>query len=127
MPKRKQLTALVGDRPGTLGDVATALGEKTVDLIAFMAVEDGNAIRVIVDKPGTAKKIFEQRGWQTVEEEIVEVTVPDRPGSLGAIAGRIGDAGINIRYAYAGSARSAAKINFYFAVDDVKAALKALR
>ena len=42
-------------------------------------------------------------------------------------ADRLGAKGINIRYAYVGQAGVARKVNFYLAVDDVKAALAALR
>jgi hypothetical protein len=48
------------------------------------------------------------------------VWVPDRPGMLG-------EAGINIRYSYPGSAGSARRVNVYFGVSDLKAALKAAR
>ena len=58
---------------------------------------------------------------------MVEVTVPDRPGALGEVADRLGEAGVNIQYAYVGTAKCASRVNLYLAVPDVKAALKALR
>jgi hypothetical protein len=129
MPKAKQISAWVEDRPGMLGRVADALGAKGISIRAFMAaVMDGKGfVRVVVDRPAAAKRIFAQHGWKTTEDEIVEVTVPDRPGSLGAIADRLGEAGINVQYAYVGTARSASRVNLYLAVPDVKAAVKALR
>ncbi len=129
MPKAKQLTAWVEDRPGILGEVASALGEKKVNILAFVAgVSDGRgAIRLIVDKPSAARKVFANHGWQTSEEDIVQVTLADKPGGLGSAAGKLGQAGINIQYAYTGSAKSATKLSTYFAVADVAAALKALR
>lgn len=129
MGKVKQISAWVEDRPGMLGQVADALGEKKVNIRAFMAaVMDGRGfIRVVVDKPGLARKILASHGWQTTEDDLVEVTIPDRPGALGAVADRLGAAGINIQYAYVGTARSASKVNLYVAVHDAAAALKALR
>jgi hypothetical protein len=129
MPKAKQISAWVEDRPGMLGQVADALGEKGVSLRAFMAaVMDGRGfIRVVVDRPAVAKKIFAAHGWKTTEDDVVEVTVADRPGALGRVADRLGDAGINILYAYVGTASSASKVNLYLAVADVKGAMKALR
>ena len=58
MPKAKQLSVWVEDRPGMLGRVAYALGAKKVNIIGFMApVADGqDAIRLVVDKPAVAKK-----------------------------------------------------------------------
>ena len=129
MPKVKQLTAWVEDRPGMLGKVASALGAKKVNILAFMAPVVGGrgALRMIVDKPAAAKKIFRENGWETSEEEVVGMTLSDKPGSLGSVATKLGQAGVNIEYAYTGSAKSAQRVNTYFAVSDVKAALKALR
>jgi hypothetical protein len=128
MPKAKQISAWVEDRPGMLGQVADALGEKGVSIRAFMAaVMDGRGfIRVVVDRPAIAKRIFAAHGWKTTDDEVIEVTVPDRPGSVGRVADRLGEAGINILYAYLGTASAAKKMNLYLAVNDVKAAVKAL-
>ncbi len=129
MARAKQISAWVEDRPGMLGQVAAALGEKRVSIRAFMAaVMDGRGfVRVVVDKPAAARRIFAAHGWQTTEDEVLEVTVPDRPGALGEVADRLGDAGINVEYAYVGTAGSARKVNLYLAVKDLGAALAALR
>jgi hypothetical protein len=129
MARAKQISAWVEDRPGMLGQVADSLGENGVSIRAFMAaVLDGKGfVRVVVDRPAAARKIFASHGWKTTEDEVVEVTVPDQPGALGAVAERLGRSGINIQYAYVGTAKSAQKVNLYLAVPDVKAALKALR
>ena len=128
MPKAKQLTAWVADRPGMLGEVGSALGAKKANIMAFMATEgDHGAIRMVVDKPAVARKVFAAGGWETTEEEVLEVTLADTPGSLGRIAQKLGEAGVNIQYAYVGSAGSARRVNAYFAVSDLKVALKAVR
>ena len=129
MPRTKQLSAWVEDRPGMLGQVADALGEARVSIRAFMAATfDGRGfVRVVVDKPAVARKVFRKHGWETTEDEVVEVRVKDRPGELGRVADRLGERGVNVLYAYVGTARSATQVNLYLAVADVKAALKALR
>jgi hypothetical protein len=129
MPRAKQISAWVEDRPGTLGKLADALGEKGVTIRAFMATSmDGRGfIRLVVDRPAVAKRVLTAHGWETTEDEVVEVTVPDKPGAVGKVADRLGEAGINVQYAYVGSAGSARTMNLYLAVPDVKAALKALR
>ncbi len=129
MPRVTQISAWVADRPGMLGEVADALGERKVSIRAFMAaVMDGRGfVRLVVDKPAAARKVFRAHGWDTTEEEIVEVTIPDRPGALGRVAERLGQAGLNIQYGYVGTAKSASKVNLYLSVGDVAGALKALR
>jgi hypothetical protein len=129
MPRARQLTISVPDRPGMLGEVATALGEKKANIQAFTAWVDGDrgSIRVVVDKAAAAKKVLAAHGWETTEEDVLEVTLTDSPGSLGRIAKKLGKAGVNIRYAYIGSAGTARRVNVYFGVSDLKAALKAAR
>ena len=129
MPKAKQLTVWVSDRPGMLGEVGSALGAKKANILAFTAWVEGDhgAIRIVVDKLAVAKKALAARGWETTEEEVLEVTLADTPGSLGRIAQKLGEAGVNIQYAYVGSAGSARRVNAYFAVSDLTVALKAVR
>jgi hypothetical protein len=129
MPKVKQISAWVENRPGTLGAVADALGAKKVDIRAFLAASlDGKGfVRVVVDRPAVARKVFESQGWKTTVDELVEVRIPDRPGALARVADRLGGAGINIHYGYVGTARSAREVSLFLSVDDPAAALRILR
>jgi hypothetical protein len=129
MPKARQLTLWVADQPGMLGEIAGALGEKKTNIVAIMGATEGGrgAVRMVVDKPATARRVFASRGWQVTEEEVVAVTLTDSPGALGRLATKLGRAGVNIEYVYAGSAGSARKLNAYLGVSDLKAALKAAR
>ncbi len=129
MPRVKQLSVWVESRPGVLGEVASALGSKKINIIAFIAppTEGRGAIRLVVDKPEAAKKVLAEGGWETTEEDIVQVTLADKPGAFGSAASKLGAIGINIQYAYTGSAKGAKKVSTFFAVADVQAALKALR
>jgi hypothetical protein len=129
MARAKQISAWVADRPGMLAKVAESLGAKGIAIRAFMAsVIDGRGfVRVVVDRPAAAKRIFLAHGWKTTEDDVVEVTIPDRPGAVAEVADRLGRAGVNIEYAYLGKAKSARKANLYLAVSDVRGAARALR
>ncbi|MBI5067609.1 MAG: ACT domain-containing protein [Deltaproteobacteria bacterium] len=129
MPRVSQLSAWMENRPGMLAQVADALGAKKVNIRAFMATAmDGRGfLRLVVDRPAVAKRVFAQHGWKTAADEVVEVTVADAPGALARVAERLGAAGVNIDYAYLGTARRTGKVNIYLAVRDAKAALRALR
>jgi len=129
MPTAKQLTVSVENRPGMLGEVGSALGAKKVNVVAFMATVDDNRgiIRMVVDRRAAAKRVFAQHGWETAEEQILEVALPDKPGSLGGIAHKLREASVNIQYAYAGLGPSARRVNVYFGVSDLKIALIAVR
>jgi len=129
MPKVKQISAWVENRPGTLGKVADALGAKKIDIRAFMAaVLDGKGfLRVVVDRPALARKVFAAQGWATTVDELVEVTVADRPGELGRVADKLGAVGINIHYGYLGTSGKRGRVSLFMAVENPAAALRALR
>jgi hypothetical protein len=129
MPRVKQISAWVEDRPGTLARVAEALGARKVDVRAFLAARmDGKGfVRVVVDRPAVARRVFTAQGWEFTEDDLVEVVVADRPGALARVADRLGAAGINIHYGYLGSARASGKASLFLAVDDPAAALRLLR
>src|ERR1700756_1971620 len=116
MPRAKQLTLNVPARPGMLGEVATALGEKKVNIVGMTAaaMQGGGMIWLVVDKTAAAKKALAQRGWDAKEDEVLAVTLSDTPGSLGRFASKLGKAGINITFAYTGTAGSARKQTGFF-------------
>jgi hypothetical protein len=125
MPRAKQLTVTVPDRPGMLGEIATALGDKKINIVGITAaaMQGGGMIWLVVDKTAAAKKVLAQHGWDTKEDEVLAVTFADRPGTLGKYATKLGKAGINITFAYTG-AGGGRKQTGYFGVSDLKAALK---
>lgn len=129
MPRAKQLTIKVPDQPGLLGEIGAALGAKKANIVALMATTEAGrgSIRLVVDRHAAAKRVFAERGWDPSEDEVLKVTLADNPGTLGRVAQKLGRAGVNIEYVYAGSAGSARRLNAYFGVSDLKAALKAAR
>ena len=128
MPRAKELKIRVEDRPGMLGEVAAALGEKKVNLRAVNAwIEDGQGVvRIVADQVGAAKRALAARGWKAEEQEVLEVEIPDKPGALGDVAAAIGRAGVNITHVYIGTA-GARKATVFMGVSDLKTALKAVR
>jgi hypothetical protein len=129
MPKATQLTVSVENRPGMLGEVGSALGAKRVNILAFMGTVTDNrgTIRMVVDNRAAAKRVFAEHGWETTEQQVLVVALPDKPGSLGRIAHKLREASVNIDYAYAGSGATARRVNAYFGVSDLKAAAIAVR
>src|SRR5713226_10218540 len=116
MPKVKQLTDWGPLLTGMLGEVGSALGVKQVNIVAFMATVADNQgiIRMIVDNRAAARRVFAEHRWETTEEEVLEVALEDKPGSLGRIAHKLREASVNIDYAYAGWGPSARRVSVYF-------------
>jgi hypothetical protein len=128
MPRAKELKIRTDDRPGLLGEIASALGEKKINIRGVNAwIEDGQAVvRLVVDKGPAAKKTLAARGWTAVEQDVLEIELADKPGTLGRAAQALGAAGINILHVYAG-AGGPRKATIFLGVPDLKAAMKAVR
>ncbi len=128
MPRAKELKFRADDRPGLLGEIAMALGEKKVNIRAINGwVENGQCVfRLIVDQGAAARRVLKARGLAAEEQEVLELELPDKPGALGAAAQRLGEAGVNISHIFVGTA-GARKASVFLAVSDLKAALKAVR
>jgi hypothetical protein len=128
MPRAKELKVRVEDRPGMLGEVASALAGKKVNIRGVNAWVEGDegVIRVVVDKVGPAKKALAARGWQVEERDVIELELADKPGTLAAAATALGEAGVNIEHVFVGVG-SARKATLFLGVSDPRAALKALR
>ena len=105
MPTSKELTIRLEDRPGTLGNACRALADRKVNILAFQSIpaEEGSSlVRLVVDNPTTAKTVFDKQGLSYTETEVAQVKLAHRPGELARAASRLGDANININYAYCG-------------------------
>ena len=129
MPKAKQLTAWVESKPGELGRIAEALGKAKVNITAFTCWSTGaeSPIHLQVSSPAKAKKVLTDLGLRITEEEVLRLTLADKPGLLGEAGKRLGQANINVDYAYASVAKGGRKADVTLAVSDLAGAAKALR
>jgi hypothetical protein len=105
MPTRKQFSVAMENRPGTLAQMCTALGERNVNILALMSVghQGKSLVRIVVDKPAPAVKALDALGWGYTQEDVLATTIANRPGTLGKVAKGLGDQGVNINYAYLGA------------------------
>jgi hypothetical protein len=129
MPKTKQLTAWVESKPGELGRIAEALGKAKVNITAFSCWSSGaeSPIHLQVSSPAKAKKVLQELGIRMTEEEVLRLTLPDKPGVLGQVGVRLGQANINAEYAFGTVAKGGKKADVVVAVADLAGAAKALR
>jgi len=100
----KDLTVQLEDRPGTLADLAEALGNAGVNIegIAGFAVPGaGGVVHLLVSDGAAARAALEGAGVGIEREaEAVIADVPDEPGALGRVARKLADAGVNVSAGY---------------------------
>ena len=128
MPATKELNIRMEDQPGRLGKVCKGLGDRGVNILGFQSVPaDGKSmVRMIVDNMNTAKAVLDREGVPYSEVSVAQVSLPNRPGELARAASQLGDAKINIDYAYCGIEPGTNKCLMFFGVKDVGRAVEVL-
>lgn len=104
MPINEELAIRMDNRPGSLGKVCHALADRGVNILAFQSIPGERTILVcmVVDTPAAAAAILDKEGISYTKGEIVQAKLPRGPGELARAASKLGDANINIHYAYCG-------------------------
>jgi hypothetical protein len=128
MPKGKEFTVTIEDKPGALGRCFVALAERGVNILAFQSyVEEGESLtRFLVDDVAGARAVLGGLSMIFEETEVAIVRVAHRPGELGRVASRLGAGKINIDYSYCGLEQGSTQEIVVFGVDNVTRAASLL-
>jgi hypothetical protein len=84
-------------------------------------------IRLLTANPARARKVLCDLDLRVTEEEILRLTLSDKPGNLAEIAERLAQAHINVDYSYATAAKGTSKSDLILAVSDLAGAAKVLK
>jgi hypothetical protein len=104
MPITTEITIRMENRPGSLAKVCRELSDRGINILAFQSLPSDKTILVcmVVDKPAAAEAILDREGITYTEAEVAQVKLPNAPGELARAASKLGEANININYAYCG-------------------------
>jgi hypothetical protein len=96
----KDLTVELGpDRPGALGKAFDAIAKAGVNIDGF--AEMAGSLHVLTGDATTTRRALESGGFRvTRDDEVVVVNVNDRPGVAATIFRQLGDANVNVTFAY---------------------------
>jgi hypothetical protein len=128
MELTQQLALFLDNKPGALARVCEALAEARINIFAISTSDtvDHTVIRVVVSDPRKALELFEERGALVIESDVLMIHGDNRPGSMAAIARRLGDHGVNIEYAYCATSPNARNGLLIIRPSNAKKALKIL-
>ncbi len=126
MAVTKQLSLMVENKHGALAEMCSKLAEKAVNILGLMVPDQTGVapIRLVVNNTDTAKKVFDALGASYSEEDVLAVTLSDRPGALGKVTRKLADHNIDVKYAYGSILKGAGKAIIILAVSDVAEAAK---
>lgn len=119
MPKAKEFTVTIEDKPGALGRCFLALAERGVNILAFQSYveEDESLTRFLADNLANAEAVLGGLGMIFEETDVVIAELPHRTGELGRAASRLGEKQINIDYSYCGVEPGSTRVLVVFGVD----------
>jgi hypothetical protein len=120
----KDLTVNLEDRPGRLADLGEATENAGINIEgACGAQEGGGTVHVLVDDEATARSALGDAGFEIGQErDVLVVDIEDRPGSIGEVARRLGDAGVNVELVYT----TFGEVRVVVGVDDIDKALRSV-
>jgi hypothetical protein len=128
MPKAREFTVNIEDKPGAQGKCFLALAERGVNILAFQSyVEEGESLaRFVVDDPTTAIEVLGSLHMIFEETQVAVIRLAHRPGELGRAASRLGEKQINIDYSYCGLEPGSTLALVVFGVDNLTKAVTLL-
>jgi hypothetical protein len=128
MPTAKELNIQLENRPGTLAKLCKGLAERKVNIVAFQASTDEHRsqVHLVVDNVAAAKTVLDAERFTYTENDVAQVALPNRSGELARVAGRLGEANININHAYGGVEPGTNNPLLFFGVTEVGRAAQLL-
>lgn len=126
--KIPQLSLFIENKPGRLVAPCRLLAEAGINVVTLSLAdtEQFGILRLIVREWQRAKEVLEEAGLVVAVTDVLAIEVVDRPGGLVELLGLFEEAGINVEYMYAFTARLGNRAMLLFRFDDLDAAISAL-
>jgi hypothetical protein len=123
-----QISVLLENRPGALGELAGILRQAGVNIEAILleGSVDFGMVRLHVSATRKAEKALKDAGYQYRVGEALILKLPNEPGQLEDVCRKLAKAKINIDSLYGTTAAGSDEPELVLMVDDVPKAKKAL-
>jgi hypothetical protein len=127
MPVAKQLSIFLENKPGVLARLCQTFSDNDVNIhgLSVSDTVDHAVVRLITSDAKRATALLEDAGVLVVENEVILLTLPDKPGQLADVAKKLSKAKVNIEYAYGTTEEAGGTL--VLRVSDTKKAQKILK
>ncbi|HVP42957.1 MAG TPA: ACT domain-containing protein [Terriglobales bacterium] len=124
MAKSTQFIIAVENRPGTVAEIAHALGDAKVNILALsgLAHGAGGTVHVIVDNARRAKTALDAARCHYTQAPVNQVELPNKPGALAKYLDGVAKKGVNLNAVYATTSKNAKKATVVFVEEKTAAA-----
>ena len=127
--KDYQIIITVDNKVGTLAEITSVVASSGINLTAICAYAADNKglIMFVSDNNNLAKKLLKAKKYDIREEEVVLLSLDNKPGALQSVTEKIADLGIDLNLLY-GSVDKAGKTSRVVLIsEDNDAVLTALK
>jgi hypothetical protein len=121
-----QFSVFLVNKPGILSRVCQELAEKKINVVALTlmdSVEHG-VFRLVAEDAVKARNVLRALNLPTTETEVLAAEMPNRPGAMADLCGRLNGEHVSIKYAYVTSGAAGGRTIGIFKVDNLQKALK---
>ncbi|MDR0453528.1 MAG: ACT domain-containing protein [Deferribacteraceae bacterium] len=127
--KIRQISVFIENKSGRLYEVIRLLGGNNINVRAMSLADttDFGIARFIVNEPDEAYRLLKDNDFTAGMNDVVAISVPDKPGGLAGILHVLQQKNINIEYMYAFVNQSGDNAIMIFRFDDTDLALSALK
>ena len=124
-----QLSVFLVNKPGILAQVANALADAKINIVAMTLVDsqEHGVLRLVVENPDAARKVLGKLNLPMTETDVLCLELPNNPGALSHVASILGQNHININYAYCTSGAPGGKTTGVFKLADPAKAERVLK
>ena len=125
----KQLLVTVDNQVGVLAHLIEVISLAGINMVAICAYEVANQgiIMIVTEDNEKAKDLLTAKGYHVREEEVVVLTIENKPGALQTLTQRIADAGIDVTLIYGSVEKNLSATRIILLSQYNNAILKALK
>ena len=128
MPRVKQLSVSLENKPGRLAHVCRCLADRKVNIVALSVVEtsEQGIVRMVVDKPAKAAEVLRKWPMTFTEKEVLMVELPNTVGALAKATEKLAKRRVNVSYVYGSVGTGRGKAAIVISTPNIATAEKVL-
>ena len=106
MPRAVQLSVTMENKPGQLAKIGAALARAKVNIEAISVVDSAEVgvVRLVTSSSAKAAAALKKAGMNVVQQPVLVVKLPNKPGALGEAGMRLAAAKLNVDFVYGSAA-----------------------
>ena len=125
----KQLLVTVDNKVGTLAEITSVIAASGINLLAVCAygVDNKGTVMFVSENNKEVAKILKAKKYNFREEEVVLLTLDNKPGALQSVTKEIADLGVDVNLIYGSVDKDGKSCRLVLVAEDNGAVLMKIR